>query len=82
MSKARFVGVMRAIYGIEEEVGFKSKLSHDEIDLCRRLETMQYTYELSDGNVLMLNWRLLLFSLRSVLYCYISRSLTYFEQSL
>ncbi|TMW57328.1 hypothetical protein Poli38472_003253 [Pythium oligandrum] len=62
-TKARFTGVMRAIYGVEDDVGVKSTRSRDEIELCRHLEKMQYTYKLSTGNVLMVNWRLLLVGL-------------------
>jgi hypothetical protein len=61
VSKARFVGVFRTIFGVEET---KPNKKSEELELCRYLDNMQYLFDVSTENVAMLNWRIFLSSIR------------------
>lgn len=62
VTKARFVSVLRSVYGIDD--GVRRKLRREETELCRHLDKMQYSFELSGDGVACINWRVLLAGLR------------------
>lgn len=63
VSKARFVGVFRSVYGIDSDAQLR-KLPQEQRALCVHLERMKYCFERSPEGVEHLHWRLLLSSLR------------------
>ena len=63
VTKARFVSVMRTLFGVDEG---KQAATQEQLDLCRHLERMHSVFELSDAKVPMLQWRTFLSSLRLV----------------